>query len=89
MEARGKKFVRRAAGQTWEDNTLAEWDPTDYRKVFEFFDFRLYFSRKVINSYSIKSYSIDSAISSLIFIILAFDDFSFFFFTVVGPNKEH
>jgi len=31
LEARGKKFVRRAAGQTWEDNTLSEWDPTDYR----------------------------------------------------------
>ena len=28
---RGKKFIRRAAGQTWEDQTLGEWDPTDYR----------------------------------------------------------
>jgi len=31
LETRGKKFVRRAAGETWEDNTLGEWDPSDYR----------------------------------------------------------
>lgn len=31
LEARGKKFIRRAAGETWEDPTLGEWDPADYR----------------------------------------------------------
>lgn len=31
LEARGKKFIRRAAGTTWEDQTLGEWDATDYR----------------------------------------------------------
>ena len=31
LETRGKKFIRRAAGETWEDETLGEWDPADYR----------------------------------------------------------
>ena len=31
LEQRGKKFVRRAAGETWEDPTLSEWDAADYR----------------------------------------------------------
>lgn len=26
-----KKFMRAAGGTTWEDPTLAEWDPDDYR----------------------------------------------------------
>lgn len=26
-----KKFIRAAGGTTWEDPTLAEWDPDDYR----------------------------------------------------------
>ena len=26
-----KKFMRAAGGTTWEDPTLAEWDPNDYR----------------------------------------------------------
>nr|KAG5708705.1 hypothetical protein BaRGS_034922 [Batillaria attramentaria] len=26
-----KKFIRTAAGQAWEDPTLAEWDPDDFR----------------------------------------------------------
>lgn len=26
-----KKFIRTAAGQSWEDPTLQEWDPNDYR----------------------------------------------------------
>lgn len=28
---RPKKFVRAAGGTTWEDPSLAEWDPNDYR----------------------------------------------------------
>lgn len=28
---RQKKFIRSAGGTTWEDPTLAEWDPDDYR----------------------------------------------------------
>ncbi|THD27929.1 RNA binding protein 42 [Fasciola hepatica] len=28
---RKKKFIRVAAGTTWEDPTLAEWDPNDFR----------------------------------------------------------
>ena len=31
LEQRGKKFIRRAAGETWEDPTLSEWDAADYR----------------------------------------------------------
>jgi len=31
LEQRGKKFLRRAAGETWEDATLSEWDAADYR----------------------------------------------------------
>jgi len=26
-----KRFVRSAGGQTWEDPSLAEWDPNDFR----------------------------------------------------------
>ena len=31
LEARGKKFIRCAAGEKWDDPTLGEWDPADYR----------------------------------------------------------
>ncbi|CAJ0571596.1 unnamed protein product, partial [Mesorhabditis spiculigera] len=27
----GKKFVRTAGGQVWEDSSLADWDPNDFR----------------------------------------------------------
>jgi len=31
LEARGKKFIRCAAGEKWDDPTLGEWDAADYR----------------------------------------------------------
>eukprot|EP01137_Pigoraptor_chileana_P010711 Opistho-2@60643 len=30
-EAKKKKIIRTAAGQTWEDDSLADWDEADYR----------------------------------------------------------
>ncbi|KAI6220688.1 RNA-binding motif protein 42 [Aphelenchoides fujianensis] len=30
-EKKMKRFVRTGGGQTWEDRTLAEWDPNDFR----------------------------------------------------------
>jgi len=30
-KAKKRKFVRVGGGQTWEDETLADWDPSDFR----------------------------------------------------------
>lgn len=31
IKTKPKKFIRAAGGTTWEDPTLSEWDPDDYR----------------------------------------------------------